>query len=590
MTPIGGDGDADADRLVAQKSELAIKPVADVVTDLTSENSKKPKKAQKWSDLDKYIELLLDSKSEEETVFVYLVPNNKYDPYDLEVVDYGKRDKAGEKYYTLSGKGLTTYVGDKPVEFHSLGQWLIERDSYNHIKDLSFFKQFKTWKFMRMWKKRIKQNNRITAINSLEENLFMLQDHFSFHLSEHRKFMLEMSRHKFVDTLTTAEPMKIDAFAAAQEDKRTKVTKEIEKMSAKSRQNIQDCINKVLKELRQRILGEITLDEQRRKDHPQPKSTSVSMKKKDSNTSYDKLGFPAGMTYAHRSSLRKECSRFLRFAYLVDFLSLESLSQIYILSLEAMIERIQDLDSIADMEMIMTMQFDADNGAGQAPRGAEPLFYTNVTLDDHKELPESEIVQLEIDDFMPPPRGKSRDEDFDLIAHIDILEPKEDEAEEVDEYGEDDDAASGAPPVIYSKTTPNIQKFWIKLDPDQNAFSSIVIETFKDGLLAIRCFERWSKHSDLEDYAAALEEWDDLVGDNWDEPEQTTLNPSEWIESHPVQKTHEETIRTLITSAYDKAEQFLQRFQPLLEIFWRNKLFDINILVNEMTRDPVSVL
>ena len=135
----------------------------------------------------------------------------------------------------------------------------------------------------------------------------------------------------------------------------------------------------------------------------------MSMKKKDSNTSYDKLGFPAGMTYAHRSSLRKECSRFLRFAYLVDFLSLESLSQIYILSLEAMIERIQDLDSIADMEMIMTMQFDADNGAGQAPRGAEPLFYTNVTLDDHKELPESEIVQLEIDDFMPPPRGKSRD-------------------------------------------------------------------------------------------------------------------------------------------------------------------------------------
>jgi hypothetical protein len=120
------------------KSELAIKP--DVITDMTSENSKKPKKAQKWSDLDKYIELLLDSKSEEETVFVYLVPTNKYDPYDLEVVDYTKRDKYGPKYYTLSGKGLTTYNDDQPDEFHSLGQWLIERDSYNHIKDLSFFK------------------------------------------------------------------------------------------------------------------------------------------------------------------------------------------------------------------------------------------------------------------------------------------------------------------------------------------------------------------------------------------------------------------------------------------------------------------
>jgi hypothetical protein len=164
--------------LESQKQDLqkpdVIKQPPDVVTDLSSENTKKPKKAQKWSDLDKYIELLLDSKSEEETVFVYLTANNKSDPYDLTVADYAKRLECGPKYYTLSGKGLTTYEGDKPTEFHSLGQWLIERDSYNHIKDLSFFKQFKTWKFMRSWKRNIKSKNKLTAINSLEENLFML--------------------------------------------------------------------------------------------------------------------------------------------------------------------------------------------------------------------------------------------------------------------------------------------------------------------------------------------------------------------------------------------------------------------------------
>ena len=48
-----------------------------------------PKKVeQKWSDLDKYIELLLDSKSEEETVFVYLNTNANGDPYDLLVCSY----------------------------------------------------------------------------------------------------------------------------------------------------------------------------------------------------------------------------------------------------------------------------------------------------------------------------------------------------------------------------------------------------------------------------------------------------------------------------------------------------------------------
>jgi hypothetical protein len=91
------------------------------------DDAAKPKEAgqQKWSDLDKYIELLLDSKSEEETVFVYLLPNPNGNPYDLLVTPYGEtregNQQAKEKYYTLSGKGLTLYENDMPVEFLSLG-------------------------------------------------------------------------------------------------------------------------------------------------------------------------------------------------------------------------------------------------------------------------------------------------------------------------------------------------------------------------------------------------------------------------------------------------------------------------------------
>ena len=108
-------------------------------------------------------------------------------------------NKGVNRYYTLSGKGLTLYENEVPVEFISLGQWLIERDSYNHIKELSFFKQFKKWKFMRMWKKTIKHENRMKAKNSLEEKLFMLQDTFSSHLATHRSMMIDMQNLKFVD-------------------------------------------------------------------------------------------------------------------------------------------------------------------------------------------------------------------------------------------------------------------------------------------------------------------------------------------------------------------------------------------------------
>jgi hypothetical protein len=90
------------------------------------------------------------------------------------------------------------------------------------------------------------------------------------------------------------------------------------------------------------------------------------------------------MTYGHRSSLRKECSRFLRFAYLVDFISLEALANIYKNSVEDMINRLYYLDAHAAEKLpdIMKMEFDDAAGSGQAQRGYEPLFHLNVILND----------------------------------------------------------------------------------------------------------------------------------------------------------------------------------------------------------------
>lgn len=101
----------------------------------------------------------------------------------------------------------------------------------------------------------------------------------------------------------------------------------------------------MLGELRTRIMSEITLDEERKRTNPiQSSNNAATMKKQDTNDTFAKLDFPAGMTYGHRSSLRKVCSRFLRFAYLVDFLSMEALSNIYKNSIIEMITRLEELD------------------------------------------------------------------------------------------------------------------------------------------------------------------------------------------------------------------------------------------------------
>ena len=141
--------------------------------------------------------------------------------------------------------------------------------------------------------------------------------------------MLEIQSLRFVDICKNQETKTIDEFAKVQEDKRNAMSEEITKISDRSRENVRECISKVLSELRERIVSEIALDEERKKNNPIQSSNTISMKRKTSNNVFERLGFPEGMTYGHRSSLRKECSRFLRFAYLIDFLSLESLANIY---------------------------------------------------------------------------------------------------------------------------------------------------------------------------------------------------------------------------------------------------------------------
>lgn len=51
------------------------------------------------------------------------------------------------------------------------------------------------------------------AQNSLEEKLFILQDHFSSHLMTHRKYMLEMEKLRFVDLCRNSETKSIEEFA-----------------------------------------------------------------------------------------------------------------------------------------------------------------------------------------------------------------------------------------------------------------------------------------------------------------------------------------------------------------------------------------
>lgn len=73
---------------------------------------------------------------------------------------------------------------------------------------------------------------------------------------------------------------------------------------------------------------------------------------------------------------------------MADFLSLEALANIYTGSVKSLLERLKELDLEANMQKIMTMEFDDSSGGGQQQRGMEPLFHISVELKDDRPLPE----------------------------------------------------------------------------------------------------------------------------------------------------------------------------------------------------------
>lgn len=101
------------------------------------------------------------------------------------------------------------------------------------------------------------------------------------------------------------------------------------------------------------------------------------------------------------------------------------------------------------------------------------------------------------------------------------------------------------------------------------------MKSFSEGLDCIQVFERWSKHDELTPYASALEEWDDLVGEDWEEPDTNYLTPYSCISENEVFLSQNEKVRDIIHSSFQKSEGFLKTFQEYLQIFWKNKQYTI---------------
>lgn len=77
-------------------------------------------------------------------------------------------------------------------------------------------------------------------------------------------------------------------------------------------------------------------------------------------------------------------------------------------------------------------------------------------------IPGHEVKKVVCDEFILPPRGTSKDSDFDLLCHLE-LEPEKVKGEEDDGAAEGGAAAEKAnvAEIKYKSVVPGIQKYWL---------------------------------------------------------------------------------------------------------------------------------
>lgn len=133
------------------------------------------------NDIDTFIQMVREHKlSPMEFIYLKKRTPNSNDAYNMCVVSYQDLiDENLVNYYTLSSKGVTRYENKMPIEFVHLGDWLKEREQFNSIKNLSFFRKFRKWKTLKKWCKILFLQRQKQLQEVLNEKLFVLHPYYS---------------------------------------------------------------------------------------------------------------------------------------------------------------------------------------------------------------------------------------------------------------------------------------------------------------------------------------------------------------------------------------------------------------------------
>ena len=325
------------------------------------ENEEKPEMDEEDKNMDiinKFIREAFEGK-DYRTNFVYYLPSGKENYYDLKQADFN--DISKEKvYYTLSAKGLTVYVEKKPKEFIKLSEWIIERQAYNFVSDISFFKNFKIWRILKLWRQNIFRKKKINYDSELRSKLLFNNKDYNRRILEHKRLCNKILHFKILDMRQGLESITFDSFKEIQEKSRKALRDQLVSIQSKC----DDVFTLGIKSIFSNLQRKINLENneanynnedsksrfkkflKQKKDDKKDEDKKTSSNNDDNLISEDNIVGFENLRYKSKNSIKTECMNFIKLAFIFDYIMLDVLRKMYLFSMKEILEKVSEFNKV----------------------------------------------------------------------------------------------------------------------------------------------------------------------------------------------------------------------------------------------------
>lgn len=519
--------------------------------------------------------------------FVYYLPSNKENYYELRLTEFSKIAK--EKiYYTLSAKGLTVYEDKQPKEFIKLSEWIIEREGYNYVANINFFKNFKIWRIIKKWRQNIFKQKKIAYQNDLASKLMFDNENYNNRLLEHKTNCNNILKRNILNLNVGYESNTFEEFKKRQEDEREILKKNLQKVHNESELIFVEGVKKIFSDLHKKITiqnNDSNFSDNKKNKPGANNDKNEKQENKENNNNENAIvnedsivGFE-NFNFKYKMMIKTEVMNFIKLAFLFDYILLDCLRKMYLTSMQNSIEKLQDYNSKEEpthlKENILTKRDEYVKPIPNLKHGERviPYFLINTKLKelDREKIEVIHIIKEKIKLFF---FKFSSDDEFKPAAHIEILD-------------EDKESVPSNITSLDYEYLANPNYYFTEYYPDKadikTEFSNQIYASIES--LKVQC---WKGHPEFKKYLPYLGDYDDRFGD-WDNDEKVILDPSAILCTDDLFQDRDTIISHEIDIAFKKCDNYMKLLNELFNIHWDTISLDREILLHENIKEADEI-